>query len=179
MEKILSKDQVSGIQAIYAASEACAVSAHDVAKSLFAQGFAADSLVVATDKRPNTAFNLALWTEITQAVIHAPKFGAALRTAIESKIRGVESASPDESTMRRIGMGKINVVMAHLRKALKNCAENSGDPRRASTLLEILDAALVGGIKKIQDKGDKANGDVAVLLAAWRECRAKTKAAFK
>lgn len=176
---LLDGAMVQAVQGVFEGQSAARQSAHDVASGLYDKGYTPESLMVATDKRPNDAFDKALYLEIVNAVILSPRFGEAGREAIKRKLADVKAANADESTLRRIEMGKVNSVIAQIRAALKTAHENEGETRKPLTLHEVLDDILMRGLTAIQNKGDKSGAPVAELQAAWRDCRAKTNAIFK
>lgn len=177
---ILDAGMVQAVQGVFEGQQAAKQSAHDVGAALYDKGFAPEALTVPTKQAPNDAFNKALWLELVNAVILSPRFGELGRETIKRKLADIAAANADESTRRRIEMGKVNGAIKAIRDALKNAHETDGDTRgKPATLHEVIDELLVRGIKAIQDKGDKAGADVPALLAAWRTCRAETNKVMK
>ena len=176
---LLDGAMVQAVQGVFEGQITARQSAHDVASGLYDKGYTPESLTVATEKKPNAKFDKALYLELVNAVILSPRFGDAGRDAVKRKLADVKAVTADEATMRRIEMGKVNAVIAQIRSALKTAHENDGETRKPYTLHEILDEIMVRGITAIQNKGDKSGAPVAELLAAWRDCRAKTNTAFK
>lgn len=170
---ILSQVVIDAIGAAVVAVEAADNALYGAAVALYDAGFTAANL-----DKDHGQHNAELVKEVRLAII--AKFPANARDTIVRSMKDIKATTKDEADLRHLYKAKLRNAFAAIRKNLAKVEELVREGgRKAVTLHEVLDEMLARGIQRIQkNKGDKGE-PLEVLLAAFKDCRAKCNAAFK
>ena len=180
---ILDAEDVGHVQTVFVGLNTADSAAHSLALSLYHKGVPVDALTIPSERKPNPQYNKTLWIEIVQAIIRSPQFGELGQKSIARKLAGLDPENSDDSTRRTLEMRKVNQCLKMIRKALSAAHETEGrETRIPLTLHEQIDQWAKSALDAIAAKRDRAGltqeqGDI--LLAAWRDVRAKSNAVFK
>lgn len=170
---ILSQAVVDAIGSAVVAVEAADNALYAAAVALYDAGFLASHM-----DKDHAQHNPELVKEVHLAII--AKFPEKARDTIIKGMKDIKAATKDEADIRHLYKAKLRKAFAAIRKNLAKVEELDREGgRKTVTLHEVLDELLNRGLQRIQkNKGEKGE-PLEILLAAFKDCRAKCNAAFK
>jgi len=172
---ILNADMVAAVQATADGVIQQAESASEVGAMLHDAGYTAAML----DKKSGQT-NDALVAEVTTAIMYAPRFSARDRELIANADAGKTIKSNADKAAIHLAKGYIRKTLAAIRRSIETAKlrEERG-PAERKGLHQVLADILDCGMAKIRRDDGKNGADVIALMAAWKDCAARTNAVFK
>jgi len=174
--KLLSSEMVDAVQSTADGIIQSSESASDIGAMLHDAGYTSAML----DKSSETRANAVLIAEVTTAIMYAPRFSAHDRELILNAEAGKTLKSNADKAAVHLGRGYIRKVFAAVRRGIEKAvlAELNGPAERLG-LHAKLAKILEQGISMIRKDDGKNGAPVDALMAAWKDCSARTNAAFK
>jgi hypothetical protein len=173
--KILNPEMVSAVQCTTNGIIETAESSSEIGAMLHDAGYTSAMLDKSSDK-----VNVALIAEVTTAIMHAPRFSAYDRELILNAEAGKTMKTNAEKTAVTLGKGYIRKVFSAIRKGIEKAvlAELNGPAERLG-LHAKLSKLLEQGVSMIRKDDGKNGAPIDALMAAWKDCSARTNTAFK
>ena len=173
--KLLNPEMVDAVQSTADGIIQSSKSASEIGAMLHDAGYTSAMLDKSSDK-----VNAALVQEVTTAIMYAPRFSAHDRELILNAEAGKTMKTNAEKTAVTLGKGYIRKVFAAIRRGIEKAvlAELNGPAERLglhAKLAKILDS----GISMIRKDDGKNGAPIDALMAAWKDCSARTNTAFK
>jgi hypothetical protein len=173
--KLLNSEMVSAVQSTADGIIQSSESASEIGAMLHDAGYTSAMLDKASDK-----VNAVLVQEVTTAIMYAPRFSAHDRELILNAEAGKTLKSNADKAAVHLGRGYIRKVFSAVRKGIEKAvlAELNGPAERLG-LHAKLSKILESGISMIRKDDGKNGAPIDALMAAWKDCSARTNAAFK
>ena len=173
--KLLNPEMVQAVKDTADGVIQQAESASEVGAMLHDAGYTAAML----DKKSGQT-NDALVTEVTTAIMYAPRFSARDRELIANADAGKTIKSNADKAAIHLAKGYIRKTLAAIRRGIETAKlrEERG-PAERKGLHQVLADILDSGMAKIRRDDGKNGADVIALMAAWKDCAARTNAVFK
>ena len=173
--KLLNPEMVDAVQCTTNGIIETAESASEIGAMLHDAGYTSAML----DKKSDRV-NAALVQEVTTAIMYAPRFSAHNRELIMNAEAGKTMKSVADQTCVTIGRNYIRGALSAIRKGIEKAvlAELNGPAERLG-LHAKLGKLIEQGISMIRKDDGKNGAPIDALMAAWKDCSARTNTAFK
>ena len=173
--KLLNADMVSAVQCTTNGIIEAAESSSEIGAMLHDAGYTSAML----DKKSDRV-NAALVQEVTTAIMYAPRFSADDRALILNAEAGKTLKSNADKTAVHLGRKYIRQVFSAIRRGIETAvlAELNGPAERLG-LHAKLAKLLEQGVSMIRKDDGKNGAPIDALMAAWKDCSARTNTAFK
>jgi len=173
--KLLDSEMVDAVQSTADGIIQSSESASEIGAMLYDAGYTSAMLDKSSEKK-----NEVLIAEVTTAIMYAPRFSAHDRELILNAEAGKTLKSNADKAAVHLGRGYIRKVFAAVRRGIEKAilAELNGPAERRglhAKLAKILDS----GISMIRKDDGKNGAPIDAIMAAWKDCAAKTNTAFK
>ena len=173
--KLLNSEMIDAVQSTTNGIIEASESASEIGAMLHDAGYTSAMLDKSSDK-----VNAILVQEVTTAIMHAPRFSAHDRELILNAEAGKTLKTNADKAAVHLGRGYIRKVFAAIRRGIEKAvlAELNGPSERLglhAKLAKLLDS----GISMIRKDDGKNGAPIDQLMAAWKDCAAKTNTAFK
>jgi hypothetical protein len=172
---LLNSEMVSAVQSTADGIIQSSESASEIGAMLHDAGYTPAMLDKSSDK-----VNAVLVQEVTTAIMYAPRFSAHDRELILNAEAGKTLKSNADKAAVHLGRSYIRKVFAAVRRGIEKAvlAELNGPAERLG-LHAKLAKILESGISMIRKDDGKNGAPIDALMAAWKDCAAKTNTAFK
>ena len=173
--KILNDDMVAAVQCTTNGIIETAESSSEIGAMLHDAGYTSAMLDKSSDK-----VNATLVREVTAAIMYAPRFSAHDRELILNAEAGKTLKSNADKAAVHLGRKYIRQVFSAIRRGIETAvlAELNGPAERLG-LHAKLAKLLEQGVSMIRKDDGKNGAPIDALMAAWKDCSARTNTAFK
>ena len=173
--KLLNADMVDAVQSTADGIIQSSESASEIGAMLHDAGYTSAMLDKSSDK-----VNAILVAEVTTAIMYAPRFSAHDRELILNAEAGKTLKSNADKAAVHLGRKYIRQVFSAIRRGIEKAvlAELNGPAERLG-LHAKLGKLIEQGISMIRKDDGKNGAPIDALMAAWKDCSARTNTAFK